>query len=501
MMKNKERIMTTAWYLFVFGFLYIWFTRVHPLVPFDSDDWLYLAYIRRGIPLWGDWNPAKLFPETLMPMVCSTAAQLLYPHTGDYAGAITVGSAVVVSLFITVYVYAFTRMIQRVFLLSGPVSVVISIFFFLLHFLALRSEESGNQYMFYCWDLNCYYNYLIPGLLNASLVMVMTKNEQFDAFWHGDGEKIKKGLFLFAVYLAVFSNLASSGILAVFAGSRVLFALVERIRKRITWKEFFKSTSLHIGILVLWLLSAVFELSGGRAGQASGGAGMFVQGIKSSIEALSHPTVYSGKSFLAVSFLILLAMAALWLLNRKKDAFNGEFLSLFGGFLVCGAVLLVYMILLMAKVDWTSVYRSEYLFCLFFYLFLLIMFSLCYVLRRYPNGILVVPVLLYVMLTCVNTTGQTFLESNMDNYPAEVCAGLTNDLVEQFVQADEAGLEHFELYVPVFPKEQNWPMFSGYNGFAIGDSLYEHGVTSRRIEFTAVPTMEMNEKYHLGLFE
>ena len=116
---------------------------------------------------------------------------------------------------------------------------------------------------------------------------------------------------------------------------------------------------------------------------------------------------------------------------------------------------------------------------------------------EYSTGTLVLPVLVYVLLTCTNMVGQTFLESNMDNYPAEICKAISNDLVEQFVQAEQAGLEYFELHVPVFNKDQNWPLYSGYNGFSIADALYEHGVISRRLEFTAVPTMEMNEKYKL----
>ena len=87
----------------------------------------------------------------------------------------------------------------------------------------------------------------------------------------------------------------------------------------------------------------------------------------------------------------------------------------------------------------------------------------------------------------------------MDNYPADICFAISNDLVEQFVRADQAGMEHFELYVPVFQKDMNWPLYSGYNGFAIADALYEHGVTNRRLEFTVVPTMEMNEKHQLDL--
>ena len=71
MKERKQQIYKTAWYLAVFGILYLWFARVKPLVPYDGDDWLYLSYARKAVPLWGDWNPARVLPEVLMPQSTS----------------------------------------------------------------------------------------------------------------------------------------------------------------------------------------------------------------------------------------------------------------------------------------------------------------------------------------------------------------------------------------------------------------------------------------------
>lgn len=495
---KKSRIYIAAWYFFVFGFLYIWFSQIHPLVLYDSDDWSFASYIRRGIPMWRDWNPSRVLPETLMPMVCSGAVYLLYPLTGDYMGAVTVGSAVVVSIFITVYLYCFTQMIKRAFSLPEEISVSISAFFLLLHFLAMRSEESSNRYMFYCWDLTCYYFYLIPSLLNASLVMYMTKNERFDALWSTGGNNLRKGLFLLALYLAIFSNLPASGILAAFAGGKVLFAIINQIKNKKNGNEFLKPVMVYLGILLLWLVSAVFELSGGRAASAGDNGVPFLQAVEYVVETLSHPTVYCGKAFMAIAFSVILVAAIRLVIPGNNGKQSREFISVFLFFGVCGAAMLVYFILLVAKVDYWCAYRSEYLFGPFFYLFLLVTLALGYSLKRCPNGVILLPAVLYVMLTCTNTVGQTYKESNMENIPADVCIQVGNDLVGQFIQADKAGAEHLELYVPVSQKELNWPFFSGYNGFAIADTLYEHGIITRRIEFTVVPTLEMNEKYNLG---
>ena len=87
------------------------------------------------------------------------------------------------------------------------------------HFLVFRSEASNNSYLFYCHNVNCYYNYLFPSMLNASLVMYMMHNERFEEFLVS-GSTEKRGFFILIVYFAIFSHLPASGILAVYAGCR-----------------------------------------------------------------------------------------------------------------------------------------------------------------------------------------------------------------------------------------------------------------------------------------
>lgn len=86
-----------------------------------------------------------------------------------------------------------------------------------------------------------------------------------------DGEHvIQKGLLIILLYLAVFSNLFSSCILAVYAGYRLLCCMAETIRSRMSPKHFLKKSGLFLGILAAWTVSVIFELSGGRARNLSG---------------------------------------------------------------------------------------------------------------------------------------------------------------------------------------------------------------------------------------
>ena len=134
MKERKQQIYKTAWYLAVFGILYLWFARVKPLVPYDGDDWLYLSYARKAVPLWGDWNPARVLPEVLMPLCGAVAAYVVMPLTGDYIGSITIVSAVVVSGFLTAYVYFFETQVSKKFSLPAFGVRLLGGLFLLSHF-------------------------------------------------------------------------------------------------------------------------------------------------------------------------------------------------------------------------------------------------------------------------------------------------------------------------------------------------------------------------------
>ena len=72
----------------------------------------------------------------------------------------------------------------------------------------------------------------------------------------------------------------------------------------------------------------------------------------------------------------------------------------------------------------------------------------------------------------------------------------------QYVQADQAGQKQMLLYVPVHTEDpdtqDNWP-HSVVLLPRITNTLYEHGIINYPIDITVVPSVEMNEKYHLEI--
>lgn len=497
MTEKKEKLCRIGWYVLVFGFLYIWFTRIKPLVAYDGDDWLYLSFVRRAVPIWKDWNPARVLPEVLMPLCGAVAAYGVMPLTGDYIGSITIVSAAVTSGFIVVYVWCFEQLMRHWFNLKTARRILVSALFLLLHFMVFRGDTSNNNYLFHCWDLTCVYYYLIPALLNCSLVMYMMAHSDCREMMAAK-ETEKASVFLAVAYFAVFSNLPSSVILGIYAGVRILVDLI-RSWKKVDWKAYLKDHMIHGVILFAWLLSAVFELTGARAQDDMGYRLPFLQGLKETTYRFLLVLKNSNEAFLLFTVVVVVLALVVFLRSRKQQQ-EKELLWLVGETVLCAVIMLAAVLILCTKVDITYVERSEYLFGLYFYGFLILLTALLYVLSRHPRLWAVLPLLLCILASYINTDGMTFMDSNLQCCEPNVCKAINEDIIEQITTASMAGQEVVTIYVPVTERPGNWPHAS-FVGDRIANTLYEHGLLNGPIRVEVQPSLEMNRKYNLYIPE
>ena len=497
MKETQKKLCHGLFYLAIFTFLFVWFTKVHALVVFDADDWSYLAYVRATTPVWGEWNPAKVFPEVVFPFFSTVAAYLLTPLTHDYITAQTVMHALVVSLSITGYLWCFSRLLRRCFPLSRLTASVVTVLFLTAHFLALRWADFGNQYLFYCVDLNCYYNYLLPALLNASLVMSLICNPKMADFLKS-GAPAARGCFCIVVYFAIFSNLPASGILAAWAGSVVLLSLIAHGKAK-QWKGILSENGFPLLVLAAWLISAVFELSGGRAASAGGSTPVYYQ-LYLSCKYLARILLDLNRLYQLAIVLIVAAFCVCALISRKK----GEPLPCpgLGSLLIAAAAFGVYLLMLSSAVDPTVIRRSENLFGLFFLMDLCGMLMLAALVSRYPRLMLALPLITVFLLSGVDTRSETFLESNFAGVRPAICADVSRDLIAQLQTADAQGLTEVELHVPQYvsdpENEDNWPHSLKLLERLPG-TLYSHGLIRHQIHVTPVADPEMNVRFGLPL--
>lgn len=494
MKERKQTIQEIVWYLLILIFAFVWFTQVHPLVIFDADDWTYLMPDREAWPILGEWNPAKVLPEIFMPLCSTVGNLLLMPLLKDYVTVMTVTHAYVVSAFIVIYVSCVARLLKRLFQLDTWGEIYAGALLLVFHFLALRSQESGNLYLFYCKDVNCYYNYLIPGLLNGCIVLWMMKNPQFDYFM-STGSHGAKGIFLLVLYLAIFSNLTDSVILAVYAGAKLLADSVYILsqEKKLTVRTFLKDRVLLVGILGTWLVSALFELSGDRAGTAASGS--LVKRLGDTAYGLLQVLKSCNVLFVLLCAAIVVGALVLYLHSKGRDSGFRDLCTLW---IICILVMTCCMVVLCAVVEPDYIYRAEYLFPIFFCCLMLVMLCFGYVIQQSPKLLLLLPILLCVLISETDTREKTFQESNIGNVDSSICADISRDLIGQVTAACEAGESEMTLYVPVWDSDDNWPHALQLME-RIGYTLYTHRVIDYPIPITVEASEEKNVQFNLPI--
>lgn len=309
-----------------------------------------------------------------------------------------------------------------------------------------------------------------------------------------------RGILLLIIYLAIFSNLPASAILAAYSGGVVLLHIW---KDGIITKNFQVNTvrkiKIYIGVLVLWLISAIYELSGGRASAGMGYTLSFMQGLRETLHIFQTMVGQLNRTFIAGCVVILLIAALLYAFQEEKS----------DDFTLCNNMVVLF-IALIASIAFTCVlcaevkadyaYRSDYLYGIFFFAILSISFVLSWVISRFSKMEIFLPIILFILVFDVNTKGSTFLEPNISNVPANTCLAVSNDIIDQITKARDAKETEMVLYVPVHATDDNWP-HTKLLEYILIDTLYEHGIIDSWIDITLCPTLEINQKYNLPIPE
>jgi hypothetical protein len=476
---HKTKILLAIFLICVFAFFYVFFTKIHALVLFDTDDWVYASFYRQAIPIWKNWNPSRILPETFMPISTTLAVVLIFPICNNFIQATTIMYAIIVSLFIAIYVYYFMKLLKTIYNLPLYNNILITIIFLLFHFLIFRKNSTYNKYLFFAENVTCYFYYIIPALLNCTLVMyLMIKRIK--------KENLSKNSFIILlIYLAIFSNLFHSIILATYIASILLLEIIKKIKNKTKIKDFIKTNLGNIVILITWGISQIFELNGGRS---SGYNSAFIPNFIQTLKSLFNTMKNCNKYFIVLSAIILIFSIILLIKDKKIKniiCYNIIF---------SGAFTLIYLILVCSKVAPVYITRPDIIFGAVFFGFLLVFLGLGYISKRYPKIINICPLLIFIIYFEINTFGNTFCESNQaPSATSEQCIAIDNYIINQIIEADNQGLTEANIKVPKFNyfTNDNWPIATYSQGYSY--TLYEYGFIKNKITITYTVDESLND--------
>jgi len=437
----------------VLAFLLVFFLSYRPLIIDNFDDWTYIAFTRPAVPQADAWNPAKVLPEILLPACVQFALWFVYPLTGDYVGSVSLVLGVVLCLFILLYVYQLDRLLIERLRLPVTCTVLVSALFFIFHFKAFMSPWIASQHLFYSADANNSFNYTIPALMNISLVLYLERVRLRANETHSP---VGMGMLLLALYLAVFSNLYANCILAVYAGCRLLVGAVQWAGKKKKLMDVVREQAVPLVILGLWLVCALFELFGGRAGWAKEGPSLLDQ-IKTTVSALLVQIERMDDFVFYLCLGLVLAALLVFALSRGRSEEDRAYGGCAPLYLLCGAVTLVHQVLLCAVVAPDYIVRMDVLICPVIFIFMAALCSCAYLIKKWKYLAVVLPLLVFITGFDVLIGVESFAYGYVGGQTPQEIFTINRAMIAQILEADAQGMEEMTLHVPKTGDGYNYP--------------------------------------------
>ncbi len=473
-MFKKRFFSNYIYYTLLFFILFVFFSKVHPLLPFDNDDWKYCGLARIPYPSLSQWNPTKLFPECFQPLVGLSAAYFVTPIVGDYISALVFSHAIVVAIFIIGYFYSIQKLLEWKFKINHISAYSIISVLVLLHFLALITRSSDNDHLFYSPDVNCYYNYIIPNMLCASLATW---------FMRTDFTKLKSdttlSLIYFLTFLALFSNLYSTVILIAVVGAKLVFKLFESDKREKRWLvKYIKDNAFFLFVIIIWLFVQLYEANGKRANTY--GAMLLPFGDSFTTTIKLFLSIHYNKWFLLFTIsLFVCAMTYHFIKGKHKSFYVGKLPTTI---LLAMLLAVIYLILLSSRVLPQYLLRSEILFSYIFFYILLVALCLGYLTSELRYIKPLYPFFIFFLFFIINTNENTFIDVQKPfGTDLQTCETFDRDVINQVKKADLLGKDTVTIYVHDYQNTSNWPLIIN-QGKYVGLTLYKHGIISHKIE-------------------
>ncbi|MEN3753677.1 hypothetical protein ABC733_16745 [Mangrovibacter sp. SLW1] len=217
---------------------------------------------RAAYPQWHGFNPIKVVPELSLPFVGYFSSFLLKPFGVEFFLGVAVITAFVTSSAVAIFLIQLHLLLKEKFATDSRLSLIITSILF-LYFFGMFKSTDNSPYLLWEINLTCYYHYVLPALMNGSFVIYLMRkdvnNSLYSRFLNGES------LFLVLVtYLCIFSSIFASIILASYCGSRLLTSILVNIKCK---AYILKNNQFDIFALVVWFISAIYEMNGGRASQ------------------------------------------------------------------------------------------------------------------------------------------------------------------------------------------------------------------------------------------
>lgn len=490
---RRDRLTGFVFTAGVFLFFVLFFSKLYPIVISTTDDYYGVFNHRQALPQWRGSEPIRVIGAVFMPMVSQIMAWFYRVLGGNLFDYLTFGWAVCVAGAIAGLIAVMYKMLRKANVSSMQACAGLFLFLLLHFWIFKQRQQDGNMYMLQTVYACTYFIYVIPNFLNAILALWFHTDPDIRSLLK-PGKYLKKAIFVFSAYFAINSNIWAGAIFAAYLGMRLITETAATIRSKKTVRTWFGENYTMLLLLAVWFVSQLFEMNGIRASVI--GQNLF--------DGLSAAWKYATDNFRKVNIRYLIFAGAVVAGGLVSMCFRKDKKSLvmIGKVFIALILFITYLLLTCAKVGNSAYYiaRPDVFYGAFFFGAVMILVCFFELLKRFPVGKLIVPLLLVVILVDCNSMGRTYRDSVSDGRHETYATHnrINQDILSQLQEAEAAGLKETKLYIPDYNTFDNWP-YAIYAGEPISKGFYKLGALGEEIRITEiVPSTEKNRELGIG---
>ena len=460
--KKIGRLWIGAFFSVLFVIIYVFFRYVHPIVPWNGDDW-------RTVMEWGiPYIPYKvnyvivnynIILNFLGPLFGDIAAFVIYPITGDYVGALIAANALAKALFITILLFAVWKFLNVV---TGneKISLTGTMLFLFISFVIL-------------YDMCTVYAYSIPSYCAVAFSLYMINRYITDKQFKLN---LKTTFALAGAYFVMFSFFNASVFITIVAVTILLYDMIAHRRFFATLRD----NWFYVVILALFPLKFYEEFLRTFATGYFSAPSEVIEKFKISLLSLLRLIKQTNGLFKAVTVLGLCGV--FFLAVRERKTYDRDKCGVWVKLFVILFVSLIAVALFFAMFGVVSIqyivmedgrFRVDAMFVLLFSVILFVVLLWSLLMQKNSRITVLLPVLMCMMLNAIVYPYKAYSESYYEDTTAKQKYTIMSEVVEEACKKDVRGEDNLVVHMPAY---------GHYMTDIMGWVLYSHNLTDRSLD-------------------
>jgi len=471
--------------------LYIFFRYVHPVVPWDGDDWrtigTNMSKFEYGFPRFGlsHKESERLMCWFFGGLFGHVAAFVVYPLTGDYVNSFVSMSAFGLAMSITISVYFIYIFLFRQ---NNNVcqSILVTIFYLVSGFILFKNTDPST-FLFWQYNYCTVFYYSIPSYLASAFALYIIDKHLSETKFIFD---INSGVCMVVLYFLMFSFVPA----ALLVAAASFFIVLDSVIKWKKLKDVISNCWFHFIALLMFAIKLFFEFfSEFTSGYFSQPTDVVTR-LKDSFLFVISSFLKMNKLFLSVSVCIILFS----LIVRFYKSFNKNFddfdkrwkrliFLLLGTFLLVAVYFILFGVISMSHLHREGlVVRMDTMYVFYFLVIIIVTECLMYVLSSLKKISVIMPLVIVIMAITMISPANHYSDSIYNDTATMQRYELMTEIVAAAQNVDSHGGTQLIVHMP---------KYGHYGGSGMGYDLYMHNMTSKYISIDFVYEDNLSEIY------